>query len=787
MPIPVRTMIFTVQFAVGVWQVLLTSLEMQGQKAFTTARAYPPRAFKIARAYHARAFKRARAYRQRAVKRARAYHPKAFKRARAYRPRTIKRKEPTIQRPSREQGPNFPGQSIGQVPTVQGQSRVRYYHSMGVKRSRADHPKAFKRGAYHVRAIKRTRNYHPRCFKKSRAYNTRDIKRARAYHLRASNRSKAYCSSTFNRARAYHPRAIKKASLGSHSARFGGYMGYDASPSVLVFEGNYLSPGYRGSETVYDHLTDLLNKIISEQPENVVEYFEEYSRKLKESRFRPETDHLQDVYVPPEDFELAKKLMPMFEVISLKEEAEAEEEGADLSVETTRPDLMELMFFFEQAGVGLPRHEMFLIALAINKLSQSQPVEKVRFWGRILGTKKNYIIAESEFTEEELGRRAMEADLVSESNPGPENNDKGADVVELEGGSEVRKPPPKLPPIPQSVYKPPREIPPEKIGIGANKKVYFVCNNPGDDWTMLPDVTPQQINVARQIKKYFTGDLNTEILTYPPFPGTEMNYLRAQIARISAGTQVSPLGFYYFDEEEEEDEEEEFLLVEEDLGKKCYDCSERFFAAQTADSEVRTSYVENPDFEPVPLKDLLDKSMSFWVHHTLYILKQGRTTWWSPKSEEEAEEEEEEELENVSEEEVGPPILTPLSEDATLESVPPWTVRISSQLMPDFAVAVLRSNLWPGAHTFATGRKFENVYFGWGHKYTSYNYSPPTLEATQKTYPLGPEIMEMEDPTPEEEEAWRIAHEPKPEVLEEEQEEEEDMEEENEDDDDDED
>nr|CAD7458814.1 unnamed protein product [Timema tahoe] len=151
------------------------------------------------------------------------------------------------------------------------------------------------------------------------------------------------------------------------------------------------------------------------KPENVVEYFEEYSRKLKEARFRPETDHLQDFYIPPEDFELANKLMPMFEVqvISLKEEAEAEEEAADLSVETTQPDLMELMFFFEQAGVGLPRHEMFLIALAISKLSQSQPVEKVRFWGRILGTKKNYIIAESEFTEEELGRRATVEHLSS--------------------------------------------------------------------------------------------------------------------------------------------------------------------------------------------------------------------------------------------------------------------------------------------------------------------------------------------------------------------------------------
>jgi len=42
---------------------------------------------------------------------------------------------------------------------------------------------------------------------------------------------------------------------------------------------------------------------------------------------------------------------------------------------------------------------------------------------------------------------------------------------------------------------------------------------------------------------------------YPPFPGNEANLLRAQIARISAATHVSPLGFYTFDEEEEEEEE----------------------------------------------------------------------------------------------------------------------------------------------------------------------------------------------------------------------------------------
>lgn len=57
----------------------------------------------------------------------------------------------------------------------------------------------------------------------------------------------------------------------------------------------------------------------------------------------------------------------------------------------------------------------------------------------------------------------------------------------------------------------------------------------------------------------------TQIRSYPPFPGTEKNYLRAQITRISAATHVSPIGFFTLGrevenremEEEEEKEEEE--------------------------------------------------------------------------------------------------------------------------------------------------------------------------------------------------------------------------------------
>ena len=98
--------------------------------------------------------------------------------------------------------------------------------------------------------------------------------------------------------------------------------------------------------------------------------------------------------------------------------------------------------------------------------------------------------------------------------------------------------------LPTPDYKPPPVIPKEETGTGCNKKTYFVCNEPGTEWTKLPPVTPAQIVCARQIKKFFTGNLEAAVISYPPFPGTEINYLRAQIARISAGTHISPVDYY---------------------------------------------------------------------------------------------------------------------------------------------------------------------------------------------------------------------------------------------------
>ena len=51
-------------------------------------------------------------------------------------------------------------------------------------------------------------------------------------------------------------------------------------------------------------------------------------------------------------------------------------------METPLPDLMNLSFYFEQAGIGLSREEMFRVFLALKQLVDTKPLQMVRFWGK---------------------------------------------------------------------------------------------------------------------------------------------------------------------------------------------------------------------------------------------------------------------------------------------------------------------------------------------------------------------------------------------------------------------
>ncbi|XP_074004122.1 radial spoke head protein 4 homolog A-like [Numenius arquata] len=487
---------------------------------------------------------------------------------------------------------------------------------------------------------------------------------------------------------------------------------------------------------LYDHLANMLTKILDEQPTNAVDIIENISKDVKWAQFQKKMDTLRDEHEILPTFEAAEKRKALF----LKPNGEGDEELEEEIGETPLPNVMETAFYFEQAGIGLSKDESYHIFLALKKLISVQPVQTCRFWGKILGLEMNYIIAEVQYLEGEEEEETEEEEV-------PEERGKEVDEVEDEEEKEKEYEPP------VSTYKPPPVIPKEENGTGANKYVYFVCNEPGKPWVKLPSVTPAQIVCARKIKKFFTGRLDAPVVSFPPFPGNEANYLRAQIARISAGTQISPIGFYQF-AEEEGDEEEEM-------------------------EGGRDTYEENPDFQPLSVAEMVD-SLSAWVHNVQSILRQGRCVWFNPlqKSEEEEENEEEEKEEEPDElpqelqQEIGPPLLTPLSEDEGIQNIPAWTAQPSTNLIPQYAVAVLQSNRWPGAYAFASGKKFDNIYFGWGHKYSPENHIPTLPPPAQAEYPSGPEITETRDPTVQEELAFKAAKEEALAAAEEEEEEE---------------
>ncbi|NWY75441.1 RSH4A protein, partial [Erithacus rubecula] len=468
---------------------------------------------------------------------------------------------------------------------------------------------------------------------------------------------------------------------------------------------------------LYDHFANVLTKILDEQPTNAVDIIEDISKDVKCAQFRKKMDTLRDEHLILPTFQAAVKYKALF----IKEGGG--EEDDDLEEEMGQPSLpnvMEAAFYFEQAGIGLDKDESYYIFLALKNLINVQPIQSCRFWGKILGLEMNYIIAEVQLQEGE-----DDEEIEDEGEEIVGEGEKEDEAEEEDEQKEKEAEPPK------STYKPPPEIPKEANGTGTNKYVYFVCNEPGNPWEKLPPVTPAQIVCARKIKKFFTGRLDAPIVSFPPFPGNEANYLRAQIARISAGTHVSPTGFYQFANEDEEEEE----------------------GADT--------YEENTEFEPPPVAEMVE-SLAMWAHHAKSILNQGRCFWINPfqKSEEDDEDEEEEEDEGEEQqEERGPPLLTLISEDEGMKDIPAWTVQTSTDLIPQYSVAILRSNRWPGAYAFASGRKFENIYFGWGHKYSPESHTPELPPPAQEEFPSGPGITETVDPTVEEEMAFRAAQE----------------------------
>lgn len=261
---------------------------------------------------------------------------------------------------------------------------------------------------------------------------------------------------------------------------------------------------------------------------------------------------------------------------------------------------------------------------------------KHRFWGKIFGLNKNYYIVESVLTNQAIQERVAAA--IYEIRKCSMN---GSQSSRWSGFSEIQM-----------------------------HKTYFVCNSFTDTWTELPPVTPSQIQYSRQVAKFLTGNLDFKILSYPQFDGTERNLLRALIARISAGTQIAPVGY--------------------------------------RQNEVIDVFTQN--------------SVAEWMHLSPDLRIDGSIDTNCTK-------------------------LISCSKDVSKSSsVPIWTDMNPNNLLTPIPLIALRSNLWPGAFTFAANDIYDNIYIGWGTKAVDPSYNPPLPLRPEKEYSGCLSIREFSEP-----------------------------------------
>eukprot|EP00825_Cyclidium_porcatum_P039634 TRINITY_DN4852_c0_g1_i1.p1 TRINITY_DN4852_c0_g1~~TRINITY_DN4852_c0_g1_i1.p1 ORF type:complete len:497 (+),score=131.93 TRINITY_DN4852_c0_g1_i1:147-1637(+) len=248
-------------------------------------------------------------------------------------------------------------------------------------------------------------------------------------------------------------------------------------------------------QSLYNHLSNVMSQLLLNNVKDPLDLFEDYSHhtKLYKYDYKKSNDFVDNVQrlreAPEQQKEYLEKNKKLLDKIT---EGEEQQEVGPIGYV---PNFMEESRWFEWAGVGFSQEEVYRIFKSLTLMSQKKAAKQVRLWGKILGSAKDYYVAEG--------------------------------IVE--GGAEEEGLPADVEPKGQK---------------GINKFNYFVTTDLTQEWVELPTINPDQLRTSRKIKYMFTGDLNREVITNPHFNGQEKHLLKCQIVRITATTSIVPTSLY---------------------------------------------------------------------------------------------------------------------------------------------------------------------------------------------------------------------------------------------------
>ncbi|KAL4480348.1 hypothetical protein ABPG74_020864 [Tetrahymena malaccensis] len=453
--------------------------------------------------------------------------------------------------------------------------------------------------------------------------------------------------------------------------------------------------------TLTNHLSNLLTKLLLDDPHNAYYLFEDESLNIKQSKydfrkhneFQDNAERLREKYeAVSESFKANKKLLdPLME----GEEDNLAPVGAIGYV----PNFMEEAKWFEWAGVGFGEEESYRIFRALTVLSNAKKekgLKNVRLWGKIHCTNKDYYIAEGQADFEDYGELPPE--------------------VEPLGGDEP----------------------------SVNQLNYYVTTDlVQGNWVELPPITPQQIILSRRIKYVFTGDLNRKVITNPHFEsnvkpannlqysvGTEKELLKCMIVRISHCCSVQPRGLKLVDPEDA-------------TGRTLIDPDENFTF---------------PEFQAL-------SSLNGWVHSKQNILNEGKLKHTIPEAQEGEEQEDVEKrtiakdpfeplmkplnTDNAPEGYKSAWILRTHGDqtDYGVAQKPPAD-QPNKVIQQNYGYISIKNLYWPGHVTIYHNKKWQNLYIGQGFKQSQEFYYPKEPEFIQEEQP---ELPCQVEPVPPEE------------------------------------
>ena len=329
------------------------------------------------------------------------------------------------------------------------------------------------------------------------------------------------------------------------------------------------------------------------------------------------------------------------------------------------------------AGYGFGEQEAYFLQQSMKKLAVKEDLKSLRFWGKFFCTKNDYFVCEA------VSRKVVQD------------------------------------PVPDDW---------EPAGVGINQQSFWVTNDLMETWVELPVIGPQHQLITKKTRASLTGDLNANVNVYPPFPGKEKHYLKAQLARITFGSKQVPGGIYEVDGDNP--------------------------------TQIKTS--EEINF---PAKDVF-YDIGGWVHHMPAILEyNGRVSHFIPKGlDEDAANQKKEDLDAV---ETPVDRLRPLSDEKFDEAIGSnYLARVygdkTSFNVTDpsegegpltNSIFVITSQLWPGWYIFASSRhsRWSSQYLGSGAKAGQVKIpnQPSDVKPDPDDLNEMPEPNHKEDPKPE--------------------------------------